>query len=137
MVEATQLQLDGGYTAVAGPTMAPASTAAGQLQPRRWPLTLAGASLGSCCINMYDWEDPWVLSVYAHKIPPQFERKLIEIKNNVSSDQVDYCKRNLQYRAMVIFRLATDSMSVTVMSSRLSFFDKMSAFGKKCMFIFS
>ena len=79
---------------------------------------------------MYDWEDPWVLSVYAHKIPPQFERKLIEIKNNVSSDQVDYCKRNLQYRAMVIFRLATDSMSVTVMSSRLSFFDKMSAFGK-------
>ena len=67
---------------------------------------------------------------YAHKIPPQFERKLIEIKNNVSSDEVEYCKRNLQYRAMVIFRLATDSMSVTVMSSRLSFFDKMSAFGK-------
>ena len=66
-----------------------------------------------------------------HKFPPQFIRKLIHLKNNsVSSDEVEFCKRNLKYRAEVIFRLATDSMSVTVISSRLSFFDKMSAFGK-------
>ena len=67
---------------------------------------------------------------YEHKFPHQFVRKLIEVKNNVSSDAVDYCKKNLKYRAQVIFRMATDSVSVTVMSSRLSFFDKMSSFGK-------
>ena len=66
----------------------------------------------------------------AHKFPPQFIRKLIEVKNDsFISNEVEYCKRNLQYRAEVIFKLATDSMSVTVMSSRMSFFDKMSAFG--------
>ena len=66
---------------------------------------------------------------YEHKYPPKYVRKLIELKDNVSSDTMDYCKKNLQYRAEAIFRLATDSMSVTVMSRRLSFFDKMSAFG--------
>ena len=66
----------------------------------------------------------------AHKDPPQFMRKLLKVRNNVSDDAKEYCRRNIKYRAEVIFRLATDSMSVTVMSSRLSFFDKMSAFGK-------
>ena len=67
---------------------------------------------------------------YENKFPPQFIRKLMKIKNNVSDDAQDYCKKNLQYRAEVIFRMATDTMSVTVMSPRLSFFDKMSAFGR-------
>ena len=67
---------------------------------------------------------------YENKFPPQFMRKLMKIKNNVSDDAQDYCKKNLQYRAEVIFRMATDTMSVTVMSPRLSFFDKMSAFGR-------
>ena len=67
---------------------------------------------------------------YENKFPPQFIRKLIKIKNNVSDDAQDYCKKNLQYRAELIFKMATDSVSVTVMSQRLSFFDKMSAFGK-------
>ena len=67
---------------------------------------------------------------YENKFPPKFVRTLIKFKNNnISDDAVDYCKKNLQYRAVVIIRLATDSMSVTVMSPRLSFFDKMSAFG--------
>ena len=43
-------------------------------------------------------KDSLMNEFYAHKIPPQFERKLIEIKNNVSSDEIEYCKRNLQYR---------------------------------------
>ena len=64
-----------------------------------------------------------------HKFPRQFIRKLIKFKHNISDDEVDYCTRNLKYRAQAIFRLETDSMSVTVMSRRLSFFDKMSAFG--------
>ena len=69
---------------------------------------------------------------YDDKFPHQFIRKLLKIKNNVSDDAVEYCKKNLEYRAEVIFRMATDTMSVTVMSPRLSFFDKMSAFGKLC-----
>ena len=66
-----------------------------------------------------------------HRIfSPKFEKKLLKIKNNVSmTDWVDDCKENLPYRAVVDFKLVTDTMSVTVMSRRLSFFDKLSAFG--------
>ena len=67
---------------------------------------------------------------YEHKYPAQFIRSLRSIQSNVSDTDMAYCEKNLKYRAEVIFRLATDSMSVTVLSSRLSFFDKMSAFGK-------
>ena len=66
---------------------------------------------------------------YENKSPPQFLRRIIEYKTNYSSQEANYCTRNIQYRAEVIFRLATNSMSVTVISRRLSFFDKMSAFG--------
>ena len=68
---------------------------------------------------------------------PKFEKKLLEIKNNVSmTDEVDDCKENLPYRAVVDFKLVTDTMSVTVMSRRLSFFDKLSAFGKSTKYIY-
>ena len=67
---------------------------------------------------------------YENKYPPQLIRKLMKAKYNVSNDAMEYCKSNLQYRAVVTFQLATDSMSVTVMSQRLTFYDKMSAFGK-------
>ena len=67
---------------------------------------------------------------YENKYPPRLIRKLMKAKNNVSNDAMEYCKSNLQYRAVVTFQLATDSMSVTVMSQRLTFYDKMSAFGK-------
>ena len=50
---------------------------------------------------------------------------------NESSDEADICKRMLPYRAQVTFRLATDTVSVTVRSRRLSFFDKISGFGNK------
>ena len=63
------------------------------------------------------------------KYPPMFMRKLSEILQNVSSADDVICKRNINYRAEVIFRLATNSISVTVISRRLSFFDKLSAFG--------
>ena len=56
-------------------------------------------------------------------------RAMIKMKNNIT--EIEYCKQHLKYRAEVIFRLATDSISVTVMSRRLSFFDKMSAFGER------
>ena len=66
---------------------------------------------------------------YKNKFPSQFIRRLAEFRNNISSDAVEYCKKNLNYRAEIIFKMATDSLSVTVMSRRLTFFDKMSAFG--------
>ena len=69
-----------------------------------------------------------------HKFPPQYIRELKFLKKlTLYPSSEYYCRKTLNYRAEVIFRLATDSMPVTVMSSRLSFFDKMSDFGK-CMF---
>ena len=67
---------------------------------------------------------------YEHQSPPKFVRNLMKIKTNASDRPMDYCKKNLKYRAEVTFKLASNSMSVIVMSSRLSFFDKMSSFGK-------
>ena len=75
-------------------------------------------------------------SFYQNKYPPQHVRTLLKIKSNISDDAEEYCRKNLEYRAEVIFRMAIDSMPVTVMSSRLSFFDKMSAFGKCLMKVF-
>ena len=70
---------------------------------------------------------------YINDHPPKFVRKLIHFVKNTSVTNIvsskDLCMRNLQYRAEVIFRLATDTISVTVMSRRLSFFDKLSDFG--------
>ena len=77
-----------------------------------------------------DFENEYMKEFNSHKYIHPFISKLRKIKHNITEDAMDNCARNLQYRAEVIFRLATDSMSVTVMSSRLSFFDKMSAFGK-------
>ena len=71
---------------------------------------------------------------YENRFPPQYIRNLKKIKDNVGDQTMDYCKRNLQYRSIVKFRLAKDSISVTVMSRRLSFFDKMSSFGKTIRF---
>ena len=48
---------------------------------------------------------------------------------------MDNCKRNLQYRAEVVFKMASDSMSVTVISKRLTILDKMLAFGKKVRYM--
>ena len=78
-----------------------------------------------------DIEDASIMKPFIeNKFPPKFVRKLMKVKYNVSDDQIEYCKKNLQFRAEVIFKLATDSMPVTIISRRLSFFDKMSAFGK-------
>ena len=80
---------------------------------------------------------------YENLYPPQFVRKLMRMmndkkmtrmmnnNNSTTVQEGDFCKRNIQYRAEVIFRLATNTLSVTVMSRRLSFFDKLSSFGKR------
>ena len=64
--------------------------------------------------------------------PPLFIRELMKIKDNVTfPDDVEECINNLHNRAEVNFKLVTDTMPVTVMSRRLSFFDKMSVFGNE------
>ena len=81
---------------------------------------------------------PWTLTsenflmkeFYQYPMPPQLMRDIKGYYFNITSDQADICKIKSQYRAEVIFRLATNTMTVTVTSRRLSFFDKLSSFGK-------
>lgn len=77
----------------------------------------------------FSGEDLLMKPFYEMKYPPLFVRSLKKIKHNISEDDAEYCKRNLPYRAEITFRLATDLMPVTIISRRMSFFDKMSAFG--------
>ena len=74
-------------------------------------------------------EDFLMKPLYKNKLPDQFVRRLTMFKENVTLNEVEYCKREIQYRAEVKFFLATDSVSVTAVTRRLSFFDKLSAFG--------
>ena len=76
-------------------------------------------------------EDFLMKQYYENKFPTQFVRRLMKLKDNVTFDDVKDCKKNLDYRAEVKFKLVTDTMAVTIISMRLSFFDKMSAFGIK------
>ena len=87
------------------------------------------------CPRALGSQDFLMKEFYEKKFPPQFMRKLNEFRNNVSSNVADNCRNKIQYRAKLMFRLATDSMPVTVMSRRLSFFDQLSAFGKICIFV--
>ena len=80
------------------------------------------------CPNNPRPQDP-MREFYDYKSPPKFVGKLIQFRKNISAQDADYCMRNIMYRAEVNFRLATNSLSVTIMSRRLSFFDKMSSFG--------
>ena len=50
--------------------------------------------------------------------------------NNLTSDANEICLKNIQYKAEITFQLATNTIYVTVISRRLSFFHKLSGFGK-------
>ena len=76
-------------------------------------------------------DDDLMKEFYKNRFPQNFIRRLNAfLGKDVSSQEHYYCKRNIEYRAEVTFRLASNSIPVTVISRRLSFFDKMSAFGK-------
>ena len=66
---------------------------------------------------------------YNNPFPPRFIARARTFFFNEGSKPSELCGRYLPYRAEVTFRLATDTVSVTVRSRRLSFFDKLSAFG--------
>ena len=70
------------------------------------------------------------LEFFDHPFPPLFVLRAEEFMNMSSTSRlVDQCKKMLPYRAKVTFRLTSDTVSVTVRSKRLSFFDKLSGFG--------
>ena len=77
--------------------------------------------MGFLTLNERLFKDPF---------PPVFISRAREFISNESSDMTELCKRLLPYRAQVTFRLATDTVSLTVRTRRLSFFDKLSGFGK-------
>ena len=73
---------------------------------------------------------PLMKGFYKEPFPKIFIRKLRMLVKNISDDTLENCKRYLKYRALVTFRLGTNDVAVTVKSKRLTFFDRLSAFGK-------
>ena len=73
---------------------------------------------------------PLLTDFYKKPFPSFFIRQLSKYAKNISADALEICNKYLKYRAVVIFRLATNDVSVTVTSRRLSFFDKLSGFGE-------
>ena len=66
---------------------------------------------------------------YQNPYPGHFIRNLRMFNKNETSDATEICHKNSQYRAKVTFRLATDYVTTTIKTRRLSFFDKLSGFG--------
>ena len=69
---------------------------------------------------------------YDKPFPKLCVRKLEKIIYNETDKAREICMKNIKYRAKVIFKLATNNIAVTVTSKRLSFFDKLSGFGRNC-----
>ena len=86
------------------------------------------------CTANQDSPTPLMKDFYKKPFPKLFIRRLEKYAKNISADPFEYCNKYLKYRAVVIFKLATNDVSVTITSRRLSFFDKLSSFGKKKMF---
>ena len=68
--------------------------------------------------------------LYDNKFPPHFVRNLRMFAKNEKSKEREICIKYIKYRAEITFQLATNTMSVTVVTRRLSFFDKLSGFGE-------
>ena len=82
------------------------------------------------CPGKVTVDDFLMKEFYLRRFPPQLMRNMELFVYNSTADMQDICKKNVQYKAEVIFKLATNTMAVTVNSRRLSFFDKLSGFGK-------
>ena len=74
-------------------------------------------------------EDYLMKESYKNPMPSQLLRKMEKYAYNSTDDMEDLCRISIKYKAEVIFRLATNTMAVTLTSRRLSFFDKLSGFG--------
>ena len=68
---------------------------------------------------------------YKDPMPPQLLNRMeLFAFNDSTYDPREICKEKIKYQALVTFKLTTNTMSVTVSSRRLSFFDKLSGFGE-------
>ena len=86
------------------------------------------------CANKQRSPTPLMTDFYQKPFPKLFIRLLEKYAKNISADPFEICSKYLKYRAVVIFKLATNEVSVTITSRRLSFFDKLSGFGKKSIY---
>ena len=77
---------------------------------------------------------PLMSEFYEKPFPKLFIRKMKKFIYNETDSTSEICKRNVKYRAEIIFKLATNNIAVTVTSKRLSFFDKLSGFGRHGIF---
>ena len=88
------------------------------------------------CTSTQNSPTPLLRDFYEKPFPKLFIRQLRKYALNISADPFEICSKYLKYRAVVIFQLATNDVSVTITSRRLSFFDKLSGFGKKDLHIY-
>ena len=89
------------------------------------------------CSRTQNQPNPLMSDFYKKPFPKLFIRQLRNFAKNISADTYEICSKYLKYRAVVIFQLATNDVSVTITSRRLSFFDKLSGFGKKDLFMYT
>ena len=89
------------------------------------------------CAGSQKSPTPLMTDFYEKPFPKLFIRQLRNFAKNISADTYEICSKYLKYRAVVIFQLATNDVSVTITSRRLSFFDKLSGFGKKDLFMYT
>ena len=89
------------------------------------------------CARSQSSPTPLMTNFYEKPFPKLFIRQLRNFAKNISADTYEICSKYLKYRAVVIFQLATNDVSVTITSRRLSFFDKLSGFGKKDLFMYT
>ena len=81
------------------------------------------------CSGQQKNPSPLMSEFYKKPFPKLFVRKLKKLTKNETDSVRDICLTNIQYRAKVSFKLATNNIAVTITSKRLSFFDKLSGFG--------
>ena len=81
------------------------------------------------CSGQQKNPNPLMSEFYKKPFPKLYVRKLKKMTKNETDSVRDICFTNIQYRAEVSFKLATNNIAVTVTSKRLSFFDKLSGFG--------
>ena len=86
------------------------------------------------CSRTQNQPNPLMTDFYKKPFPKLFIRQLRKYGKNISADPFENCNQYLKYRAVVLFQLASNDVSVTITSRRLSFFDKLSGFGKKISF---
>ena len=84
-----------------------------------------------CPSSILEHSDFLMKEYYLKKNPPELLRKMEKFAFNTTDDMAEICKKQLLYKAAIIFKLSSHTMAVTVNSRRLSFFDKLSCFGKE------